>query len=100
MWPRTDDIILALLAPFFGLLLARQQWQLAALAAFIALILLVSRFLANRREDDRRAADEDPPHPNGQLTAQLAQVGMQVSRLRQVVIICTRVTPAHGYIVF
>ena len=79
MWPRTDDIVLALLAPFLGLLLARQQWQLAALAAMIGLILLVSRLLASRRADDRRpAGDEDPPHPNGQLMAQLALVNEQL----------------------
>ena len=79
MWPRTDDIVLALLAPFLGLLLARQQWQLAALAAMIGLILLVSRLLAGRRVDDRRpAGDEDPPHPNGQLVAHLALVNEQL----------------------
>ena len=80
MWPRTDDIVLALLAPFLGLLLARQQWQLAALAAMIGLILLVSRLLASRRADDRRpAGDEDPPH----LPDELAHMSFDLLFTRQ-----------------
>ena len=76
--PRTDQVVLALLAPFFGLVLATQQWQVAVLAAIIGLIVLVSRFLARRADDQPAGDDDDAPHPNNELTTQLALVNKQL----------------------